>query len=179
MLISSFWGRQPTDDVSHKPSSRLSSYFARVIDNAKCILVTCICVCVCWSADACSHYCTDPDVTWGNGRRCPLVVHYWVDLQSVHALHCHDNIVPCVLATGAHNSIAANAKCQWVHSCTRSMPGCFLPRLQLHSQLQSVTDLVQYQFKLPGKHSVDDLPGVTLTVWQQNGWGWNPQALDC
>jgi len=24
------------------------------------------------------HYCTDPDVTWGRGRGCPLVVHYWV-----------------------------------------------------------------------------------------------------
>jgi len=31
------------------------------------------------------HYCTDPDVTWGRGKDCPLVVHYWADLQSVHA----------------------------------------------------------------------------------------------
>jgi len=28
--------------------------------------------------------CTDPDVTWGNGSGCSLVVHYWADLQSVH-----------------------------------------------------------------------------------------------
>jgi len=34
----------------------------------------------------------DPDVTWGSGRGCPLVVHYWADLQSVHGLHCYGNI---------------------------------------------------------------------------------------
>jgi len=31
-------------------------------------------LCVCLSLAACPHYCTDPDVTWGNGRECPLVV---------------------------------------------------------------------------------------------------------
>jgi len=39
---------------------------------------------VCLSAAACLHYCTDPDVTCGNGRGCPLVLHYWADLQSGH-----------------------------------------------------------------------------------------------
>ena len=34
----------------------------------------------------------DPDVTWGNGRGCLLVVHYWADLQSVHGFRCCDNI---------------------------------------------------------------------------------------
>jgi len=48
-----------------------------------------------------SHYCMDPDVTWGNGRECPLVVHYWSDLQSVHWFHCYDNRAP-------------NTKCQRV-----------------------------------------------------------------
>jgi len=33
----------------------------------------CVCVSVCLSAAACPHYCTDPDVTWGSGRGCPLV----------------------------------------------------------------------------------------------------------
>ena len=37
----------------------------------------CVCVsvylCVCLSAAACPHHCTDPYVTWGNGRGCPLV----------------------------------------------------------------------------------------------------------
>jgi len=32
-------------------------------------------LCVCLSI-AILHYCTDPDVSWRNGRGCPLVVHY-------------------------------------------------------------------------------------------------------
>jgi len=40
------------------------------------------------------HYCTDHDVTWGNGRGCPQVMHYWADLQSVHGFRCCDNIAP-------------------------------------------------------------------------------------
>jgi len=49
----------------------------------------CICLSLCLHALAAfSHYWTDPDVTWGNGRGCPQVVHYWSDLQSVHGFHC-------------------------------------------------------------------------------------------
>jgi len=55
---------------------------------------------VCVSAAACPHYCKDPDVTWRNYRGCPLVVHHWADLQSVHGLRCYGN--------------SANAKCQRV-----------------------------------------------------------------
>ena len=44
----------------------------------------CVCVCVCVFLAAFPHYCTDPDVSWGNGRECPLVVHYWADLQLLH-----------------------------------------------------------------------------------------------
>ena len=33
-------------------------------------------LCVCVSLAAFPHYCTDPNVSWGNGRGCPLVVHY-------------------------------------------------------------------------------------------------------
>ena len=46
---------------------------------------------VCLSAAACVNYCTDPDVTWGSGRGCPLDVHYWADLQSVHGLRRYGN----------------------------------------------------------------------------------------
>ena len=49
-------------------------------------------LCVCLSAATCPHYCTDPDITWGNGRGCPLVVRCWADLQSVHGFRCYDNI---------------------------------------------------------------------------------------
>ena len=48
-------------------------------------------ICACLSLAAFPHYCTD-DVTWRNGRGCPLVVHYWADLQSVHGFRCYDNI---------------------------------------------------------------------------------------
>ena len=61
----------------------------------------CVCLFVSLSLAAFPHYCTDPDVTWRNGTGCPLVVQYWVDLQSVHGFRCYDNITP-------------NAKCQRV-----------------------------------------------------------------
>ena len=58
-------------------------------------------LCVCLSLAAFPHYCMDLDVTRGNGTGRPPVVHYWVDLQSVHGFRCHDNIAP-------------NAKCKRV-----------------------------------------------------------------
>jgi len=36
-----------------------------------------VCLCVCLSAAVRPHCCTYPDVTWGRGRGCPLVVHCW------------------------------------------------------------------------------------------------------
>ena len=51
----------------------------------KCVLVTPICFSVCLSL----HCCTDPDVTSGNGRRCPLVVHYWAISARVPLLCQH------------------------------------------------------------------------------------------
>ena len=54
----------------------------------------CRCVCLCLSV--CprlhAHTSTDPDVTWRSGSGCPLVVHYWADLQSLHGLRCYGNI---------------------------------------------------------------------------------------
>jgi len=44
-----------------------------------------------------------PDVTWGRGRGSPLVLHYWVDLQSGHGLHCYGNITR-TLVTGLRPS---------------------------------------------------------------------------
>jgi len=49
-----------------------------------CGQVTRVCVCLSVSLSVRSvrpHYCTDPDVTWERGTGCPLVVHYWADLQ--------------------------------------------------------------------------------------------------
>ena len=53
----------------------------------------CVCLSVCLSAAVRPHYCTDPDVTWGRGRGCPLVVHYWADVQSGYGLSCYGNIM--------------------------------------------------------------------------------------
>jgi len=53
-----------------------------------CVCVS-VCLSVCLFAAVCPHYCTDPDVTWGCGRGCPLVVHCWADLQSVHGWRCY------------------------------------------------------------------------------------------
>jgi len=73
------------------------------VAQAKCIFVTRVCLSACLSV--CrrmpTQYRTDPDVTRGNGRGCPLVAHYWSDLQSVHGFRCCDNTAP-------------NAKCQRV-----------------------------------------------------------------
>jgi len=52
----------------------------------------CVCVSVCLPAAVRPHYCTDPDVTWGRGRGCPLIVHNLADLQSGHGLRCYGNI---------------------------------------------------------------------------------------
>ena len=48
----------------------------------KCLVVNGVCVCLCVSD------CTDPDVTLGSGRGCPIVVRYWADLRSVHGFRC-------------------------------------------------------------------------------------------
>jgi len=47
----------------------------------------------------------------------------WVDLQLVHGFRFYDNMVPHILAIGAHDSVAVNTNCQRVHACTCSMPG--------------------------------------------------------
>jgi len=54
-------------------------------------LSVCVCLSVCGCMPTLLHgpRCT---VTWGSGRGCPLVVHYWADLQSVHGLRCYGNI---------------------------------------------------------------------------------------
>ena len=67
-----------------------------------CVFVSVsVCVSVCLYLAAFPHYCTDLYMSWGNGRRYHLVVHYWTDLQSLHGFRCYDNITP-------------NAKCQRV-----------------------------------------------------------------
>jgi len=66
---------------------------------------------VCLSAAACLHYCPDPDVTWRSGRGCPLVVHYWADLQSVHGLRCYGNTMEMLGRVQRHASHMPHALC--------------------------------------------------------------------
>jgi len=62
----------------------------------------CVCLSVCLSVPHCiPTLLHGPRCKLGNDRGCPLVVHYWVDLQSVHWFRCYDNI-------------ALNEKCQRV-----------------------------------------------------------------
>ena len=53
-------------------------------------------LCVCLSV--CVPVCVSvrgrmPTLTSGSGMGCPLVVHYWADLQSVHGLCCYGNTI--------------------------------------------------------------------------------------
>ena len=68
----------------------------------------CVCLSVPRRIPALLH---GPGCNLGNGRRCPLVVHYWADLQSMHGFRGYDNIALRVLAIDARDSIVANAKC--------------------------------------------------------------------
>jgi len=65
---------------------------------------------VCLSAAVCPHYCSDPDVTRGCGRGCPLVVQYWLDLHSVHGLHCYGNITQTLVTSSRPSCVI------WRHS---------------------------------------------------------------
>ena len=95
-----------------------SLYFTWSTIEAKCSGHSRLCVCL--SLAAFPLYCMDPDVTWGNGRGCPLVVHYWADLQSVHGFCSYDNThVYKLIALYTANAYSAkckmsNAKCQRV-----------------------------------------------------------------
>jgi len=77
-----------------------------------------------WSrAFVCLCVCSSPySRTIARTRVCPLVVHYWADLQLVRGFRCYNNLAPRVMAIDAHDSISANVKCQRVHRC---IPGSY------------------------------------------------------
>ena len=91
-----------TQHAMYIRSHCLLLHFARVGDDAKCILVTRVCLSVCLSVRrrilTLLH---GPGCNLGNARGCLLVVYCWADLQSVHGFRCYDNVTP-------------NAKCQRV-----------------------------------------------------------------
>jgi len=59
----------------------------------------------------------------GNGRECPLVVHYWVDLQSVHGFRFYVNIHLCkLIALYTANGCSAERE-MLVSACKCSVAG--------------------------------------------------------
>jgi len=84
-------------------------------------LCVCLSVSVYLSLAAFPHYCMQPDSSLrGMLGECPLVVHYWVDLQSVHEFRCYS----------AEREMSESA-------CTRSMAGVFYCE-NLNSQKHSL-----------------------------------------
>jgi len=78
---------------------------------------------VCLSLAAFPHCCTDPDVTGGNSRGCPLVVQYWANVQSVHRFHCYDNTHVCKLIALYTASTYSAEREMSASACTRSVAG--------------------------------------------------------
>jgi len=94
-----------------------------VTNGRLCVCMSCLCVCL--SLAAFPHYCTDPDVTWGSGRECPLVVHCWADLQWEHGFRCYDNIHVCKLvALYPANAYSAEREMS-ASACARCMASLF------------------------------------------------------
>jgi len=99
-----------TRDCKYKLTQHHCHYDLRIFSFTNCLItfrvrrsrgeiyiVTAICMFVCLSVPhPISTLLHRPDVTWENGTGCPLVVHYWADLQSVHGFCCYDNIAPNV-----------------------------------------------------------------------------------
>jgi len=92
-------------------------------------------LCVCLFLAAFPHYCTDPDVTWGNGSGCPLALRYWADLQLVHGFRCYDNIhIFKLIALYTANAYSTELEMS-ASACTRSIASLLScrpppPRLQ-------------------------------------------------
>jgi len=66
-----------------------------------------------------------PGCNLGNGMWCPVVVHCWVDLQSVHEFRCFDNRHVCkLIALYTANAYSAEREMSvsvWTRSMTRSI----------------------------------------------------------
>ena len=82
-----------------------------------------LCLCVCQSVRGrMPHYCTDPDVTWRSGRGCPLVVHYWADLQLVHGLRSYGNTMEICMTETSSNPSGLPHATRTTHACGEDSP---------------------------------------------------------
>ena len=143
----------------------------------------CLYVCLCVRPRPHAHTVTrtDPDVTCGSGRECCLVVHYWVDLQSVHGLRCCGNITRTrnvseymlvltaylvIIVRPHHSTTYVDAAC-----CYR--PSSVICRSVCHDHHPAeTTELIEMQFGLythvgPRNH-VLDLDGRSDPVQRSN-----------
>jgi len=86
----------------------------------------CVCLSACPRPHAYMPTCKDPDVTWRTGRGCPLVVHCWADLQSVHGLRCYGKLATlwkCVAEPSGNPSDPPHAARNSTHyACRRRFP---------------------------------------------------------
>jgi len=64
-----------------------------------------------------------PRCNLGNGRVCPVVVHYWADLQSVHGFRCYDNMHVCKLIALYTSSTYSDEREISATVCTCCMAG--------------------------------------------------------
>jgi len=103
------------------------------------MLVMAVCVSTCLSVSGrIPTLMHGPGCNLGNGRGCPLVVHYWADLQSVHGFRCYDNIAP-------------NTKCQPVFVLALCLVEFFIYMLMqrvLPTQLLSAVPCYLVSFSL-------------------------------
>jgi len=106
--------------------------------NVQCVATAvCVSLCVSTCLSACplphSHTKTGPDISWGNGRGCPLAVHDWAYLQSVHGFVA-DNIAP-------------NTKCQRLlvlALCLASLLGTMVSKRPMNVLLSSAYNITGY-----------------------------------
>jgi len=81
----------------------------------------CVCVSVC-TFRRIPTLLHGPGCKLGNGKGCPVVVHYWADLQSVHGFRCYDNVHAYkFIALYTANTHSAKREMS-ASACTRSMP---------------------------------------------------------
>ena len=80
----------------------------------------CVSVCVPHPIPTLLH---GPGCNLGNGRRCPLVLQCWAELQSVHGFRCYDNIQVCkLIALCTANAYSAEREVSAI-ACTHSVTG--------------------------------------------------------
>jgi len=92
----------------------------------------------------------------GNGRGCPLVVHCWADLQSMHGFRCYENTAAnakCQRVLVLVN-IASHHHCTWQNSITAQSP----PKLYTYSVPTQETAKHRAKF---GWLPLSDVPAVT------------------